>query len=123
MLAVTLFSVLLINGSFTLATRICQYHYNKHFHNNLFLGAFDNPYMPELYTAQVIIKTHLTISFLKHNCSNKLTLVNGIPILIKNMNPKAIEASNKYLLKQSSTSILLIMAIIINLIYSGQGIQ
>eukprot|EP00069_Balaena_mysticetus_P014558 bmy_08730T0 len=47
----------------------------------------------------------------KHNFSNKLTLVN------------VIEASNKYFLKQSTTSILLIKAIIVNLIYSGQGTQ
>ncbi|TEA22956.1 hypothetical protein DBR06_SOUSAS8410077, partial [Sousa chinensis] len=35
----------------------------------------------------------------------------------------ATEASNKYFLKQSTTSILFIMAIIINLIYSGQRTQ
>ncbi|TEA10024.1 hypothetical protein DBR06_SOUSAS62510003, partial [Sousa chinensis] len=35
----------------------------------------------------------------------------------------ATEASNKYFLKQSTTSTLLIMAIIINLIYSGQRTQ
>lgn len=32
--------------------------------SNPILGAFHNPYKPELYTANVIIKTPLTISFL-----------------------------------------------------------
>ncbi|TKC35590.1 hypothetical protein EI555_003318 [Monodon monoceros] len=44
---------------------ICQYHYKKHFHKILFLGAFHNSYIPQLYTANVIIKTLLrTTSFL-----------------------------------------------------------
>ncbi|KAF5917738.1 hypothetical protein HPG69_013575 [Diceros bicornis minor] len=43
-----------------------------------------------------------------------------IPILIKKFNPRAIEASTKYFLTQATASVLLMIAIIINLIHSGQ---
>ncbi|KAB0406317.1 hypothetical protein E2I00_007701, partial [Balaenoptera physalus] len=43
-----------------------------------------------------------------------------IPIIIKNFNPRAIEASTKYFLKQATTCTLLIIAVIINLSHSGQ---
>ena len=43
-----------------------------------------------------------------------------IPIIIKKHNPRATEASTKYFLTQSTASILLIIAVIINLIFSGQ---
>lgn len=43
-----------------------------------------------------------------------------IPVLIKNYNPRSIEASTKYFITQATASMILILAIIINLLYSGQ---
>nr|YP_778813.1 NADH dehydrogenase subunit 2 [Hydrurga leptonyx]CAJ57002.1 NADH dehydrogenase subunit 2 [Hydrurga leptonyx] len=43
-----------------------------------------------------------------------------IPILMKNYNPRAMEASTKYFLTQATASMLLMMGIIINLMFSGQ---
>ncbi|YP_423950.1 NADH dehydrogenase subunit 2 (mitochondrion) [Lipotes vexillifer] len=43
-----------------------------------------------------------------------------IPIMMKNPSPRATEASTKYFLTQTTASALLMLAIIINLMYSGQ---
>nr|YP_009164163.1 NADH dehydrogenase subunit 2 [Mungotictis decemlineata]AAN84564.1 NADH dehydrogenase subunit 2 [Mungotictis decemlineata]AHX59176.1 NADH dehydrogenase subunit 2 [Mungotictis decemlineata] len=43
-----------------------------------------------------------------------------IPIFMKKSNPRATEASTKYLLTQATASMLLMMGIIINLLHSGQ---
>nr|AAQ93793.1 NADH dehydrogenase subunit 2 [Cystophora cristata] len=43
-----------------------------------------------------------------------------IPILMKNHSPRATEASTKYFLAQATASMLLMMGIIINLMFSGQ---
>nr|AFN41422.1 NADH dehydrogenase subunit 2 [Hipposideros ater] len=43
-----------------------------------------------------------------------------IPMLMKRFNPRAVEASTKYFLTQATASMLLMLAIIINLLYSGQ---
>nr|AGS18089.1 NADH dehydrogenase subunit 2 [Mesoplodon densirostris]AGS18115.1 NADH dehydrogenase subunit 2 [Mesoplodon densirostris]AGS18128.1 NADH dehydrogenase subunit 2 [Mesoplodon densirostris] len=43
-----------------------------------------------------------------------------IPIMMKIPNPRATEASTKYFLTQATASMLLMMAIIINSMYSGQ---
>nr|BBE28371.1 NADH dehydrogenase subunit 2 [Tragulus javanicus] len=43
-----------------------------------------------------------------------------IPIMMKNFNPRAMEAAVKYFLTQSTASMLLMMAVIINLMFSGQ---
>nr|YP_009253014.1 NADH dehydrogenase subunit 2 [Arctotherium sp.]ANA91287.1 NADH dehydrogenase subunit 2 [Arctotherium sp.] len=42
-----------------------------------------------------------------------------IPILMKKFNPRAMEASTKYFLTQATASMLLMLGIIINLLYSG----
>nr|AAN84579.1 NADH dehydrogenase subunit 2 [Tremarctos ornatus]QUJ09854.1 NADH dehydrogenase subunit 2 [Tremarctos ornatus] len=42
-----------------------------------------------------------------------------IPILMKKFNPRAVEASTKYFLTQATASMLLMLGIIINLLYSG----
>nr|YP_001542743.1 NADH dehydrogenase subunit 2 [Melursus ursinus]ABM63240.1 NADH dehydrogenase subunit 2 [Melursus ursinus] len=42
-----------------------------------------------------------------------------IPILMKKFNPRATEASTKYFLTQATASMLLMLGIIINLLYSG----
>nr|AAS91383.1 NADH dehydrogenase subunit 2 [Emballonura sp. JMW-2004] len=43
-----------------------------------------------------------------------------IPILMKSYSPRAMEATTKYFLTQATASMLLMLAIIINMIYSGQ---
>nr|AAN76683.1 NADH dehydrogenase subunit 2 [Parascalops breweri] len=43
-----------------------------------------------------------------------------IPLLMKNFNPRSMEAATKYFLTQATASMLLMLAIVINLIYSGQ---
>nr|YP_010172277.1 NADH dehydrogenase subunit 2 [Macroderma gigas]QSH39843.1 NADH dehydrogenase subunit 2 [Macroderma gigas] len=48
---------------------------------------------------------------------NMLTI---IPVLMKQHNPRAVEAATKYFLTQATASMLLMLAIVINLLYSGQ---
>nr|ADK21564.1 NADH dehydrogenase subunit 2 [Episoriculus caudatus] len=43
-----------------------------------------------------------------------------IPILMKNYNPRSMEASTKYFMTQATASMILMLAIIMNLMYSGQ---
>nr|YP_007517311.1 NADH dehydrogenase subunit 2 [Equus zebra]AFQ41415.1 NADH dehydrogenase subunit 2 [Equus zebra] len=50
----------------------------------------------------------------------EMNLLAIIPILMKKYSPRAMEASTKYFLTQATASMLLMMAIIINLMYSGQ---
>nr|AHA53244.1 NADH dehydrogenase subunit 2 [Canis lupus familiaris]QHB75568.1 NADH dehydrogenase subunit 2 [Canis lupus] len=45
-----------------------------------------------------------------------------IPILMKKYNPRALEASTKYFLTQATASMLLMMGVTINLLYSGQWV-
>nr|UWI54272.1 NADH dehydrogenase subunit 2 [Canis aureus cruesemanni] len=45
-----------------------------------------------------------------------------IPILMKKYNPRAMEASTKYFLMQATASMLLMMGVTINLLYSGQWV-
>nr|ANE20146.1 NADH dehydrogenase subunit 2 [Canis lupus familiaris] len=45
-----------------------------------------------------------------------------IPILTKKYNPRAMEASTKYFLTQATASMLLMMGVTINLLYSGQWV-
>nr|ALA99414.1 NADH dehydrogenase subunit 2 [Anourosorex squamipes] len=43
-----------------------------------------------------------------------------IPLLIKNYNPRSMEASTKYFMTQATASMILMLAIIMNLIHEGQ---
>nr|ANE17953.1 NADH dehydrogenase subunit 2 [Canis lupus familiaris] len=45
-----------------------------------------------------------------------------IPILMKKYNPRAMKASTKYFLTQATASMLLMMGVTINLLYSGQWV-
>nr|ANE14629.1 NADH dehydrogenase subunit 2 [Canis lupus familiaris] len=45
-----------------------------------------------------------------------------IPILMKKYNPRAMEASTKYFLTQATASMLLMMGVTINLLYSSQWV-
>ncbi|YP_006665747.1 NADH dehydrogenase subunit 2 (mitochondrion) [Hipposideros armiger] len=50
----------------------------------------------------------------------EMNMLAVIPMLMKRFNPRAMEASTKYFLTQATASMLLMLAIIINLLYSGQ---
>lgn len=69
-----------------------------------------------LGTIIVIISSHWLLVWIGF----EINILAIIPIIIKNHNPRATEASTKYFLTQSTASILLIIAVIINLIFSGQ---
>nr|YP_009092155.1 NADH dehydrogenase subunit 2 [Sorex cylindricauda]AHA81959.1 NADH dehydrogenase subunit 2 [Sorex cylindricauda] len=43
-----------------------------------------------------------------------------IPMLMKNYSPRSMEASTKYFMTQATASMILMLAIIMNLLYSGQ---
>nr|QUE27243.1 NADH dehydrogenase subunit 2 [Canis lupus laniger] len=45
-----------------------------------------------------------------------------IPVLMKKYSPRAMEASTKYFLTQATASMLLMMGVTINLLYSGQWV-
>ncbi|YP_009122386.1 NADH dehydrogenase subunit 2 (mitochondrion) [Vulpes lagopus] len=50
----------------------------------------------------------------------EMNMLAVIPILMKKFNPRAMEASTKYFLTQATASMLLMMGVTINLLYSGQ---
>nr|QIP53098.1 NADH dehydrogenase subunit 2 [Rousettus aegyptiacus] len=50
----------------------------------------------------------------------EMNMLAMIPILMKKYNPRSMEASTKYFLTQATASMLLMLAIVINLVYSGQ---
>nr|NP_944686.1 NADH dehydrogenase subunit 2 [Berardius bairdii]CAD87963.1 NADH2 protein [Berardius bairdii] len=69
-----------------------------------------------LSTTIVITSSHWLFAWIGFEM-NMMTI---IPIMMKNPNPRATEASTKYFLTQATASTLLMMAVIINLTYSGQ---
>ncbi|YP_009445604.1 NADH dehydrogenase subunit 2 (mitochondrion) [Saccopteryx leptura] len=50
----------------------------------------------------------------------EMNMLAVIPLLMKQYNPRSMEAATKYFLTQATASMLLMLAIIINLLYSGQ---
>nr|Q330A7.1 RecName: Full=NADH-ubiquinone oxidoreductase chain 2; AltName: Full=NADH dehydrogenase subunit 2 [Eidolon helvum]AAS91450.1 NADH dehydrogenase subunit 2 [Eidolon helvum] len=50
----------------------------------------------------------------------EMNMLAVIPVLMKKYNPRSMEAATKYFLTQATASMLLMLAIVINLIYSGQ---
>nr|AKM55150.1 NADH dehydrogenase subunit 2 [Camelops cf. hesternus PDH-2015] len=50
----------------------------------------------------------------------EMNMLATIPILMKNFNPRSMEASTKYFLTQATASMLLMLGVVINLLYSGQ---
>nr|AKL78799.1 NADH dehydrogenase subunit 2 [Moschus chrysogaster]QTC30920.1 NADH dehydrogenase subunit 2 [Moschus chrysogaster] len=69
-----------------------------------------------LGTIIVMISSHWLLIWIGF----EMNMLAIIPIMMKKHNPRATEASTKYFLTQSTASMLLMMAIIINLMYSGQ---
>nr|ALA99362.1 NADH dehydrogenase subunit 2 [Anourosorex squamipes] len=50
----------------------------------------------------------------------EMNMLAFIPLLIKNYNPRSMEASTKYFMTQATASMILMSAIIMNLIHEGQ---
>nr|ALA99266.1 NADH dehydrogenase subunit 2 [Anourosorex squamipes] len=50
----------------------------------------------------------------------EMNMLAFIPLLIKNYNPRSMEASTKYFMTQATASMILMLAIIMNLIHEGQ---
>nr|QUQ06429.1 NADH dehydrogenase subunit 2 [Giraffa reticulata]QUQ06481.1 NADH dehydrogenase subunit 2 [Giraffa reticulata]WNH35803.1 NADH dehydrogenase subunit 2 [Giraffa reticulata]WNH35972.1 NADH dehydrogenase subunit 2 [Giraffa reticulata]WNH36388.1 NADH dehydrogenase subunit 2 [Giraffa reticulata] len=69
-----------------------------------------------LGTIIVMISSHWLLIWIGF----EMNMLAIIPIMMKKHNPRATEASTKYFLTQSTASMLLMMAIIINLMFSGQ---
>lgn len=67
-------------------------------------------------TLIVIISSHWLFIWIGF----EINMLAIIPVLIKNFSPRSIEASTKYFLTQATASILLMLGVIINLLYSGQ---
>nr|YP_010925028.1 NADH dehydrogenase subunit 2 [Raphicerus sharpei]WKD79707.1 NADH dehydrogenase subunit 2 [Raphicerus sharpei] len=69
-----------------------------------------------LGTTIVMISSHWLLIWIGF----EMNMLSIIPIMMNKHNPRATEASTKYFLTQSTASMLLMMAIIINLLFSGQ---
>nr|AGC96581.1 NADH dehydrogenase subunit II [Miniopterus cf. arenarius VG-2013]AGC96582.1 NADH dehydrogenase subunit II [Miniopterus cf. arenarius VG-2013]AGC96584.1 NADH dehydrogenase subunit II [Miniopterus cf. arenarius VG-2013] len=67
-------------------------------------------------TMMVMISSHWLMTWIGFEM-NMLAIV---PILMKRHNPRSTEAATKYFLTQATASMLLMLAIIINLLYSSQ---
>nr|Q330F2.1 RecName: Full=NADH-ubiquinone oxidoreductase chain 2; AltName: Full=NADH dehydrogenase subunit 2 [Cardioderma cor]AAS91405.1 NADH dehydrogenase subunit 2 [Cardioderma cor] len=50
----------------------------------------------------------------------EMNMLAVIPVLMKRHNPRAVEAATKYFLTQATASMLLMLAVVTNLLYSGQ---
>nr|Q330A5.1 RecName: Full=NADH-ubiquinone oxidoreductase chain 2; AltName: Full=NADH dehydrogenase subunit 2 [Nyctimene aello]AAS91452.1 NADH dehydrogenase subunit 2 [Nyctimene aello] len=69
-----------------------------------------------LGTAIVMTTSHWVMAWIGF----EMNMLAIIPILMKKYNPRSMEASTKYFLTQATASMLLMLAIVINLTYSGQ---
>nr|YP_002120634.1 NADH dehydrogenase subunit 2 [Ailurus fulgens]Q534E0.1 RecName: Full=NADH-ubiquinone oxidoreductase chain 2; AltName: Full=NADH dehydrogenase subunit 2 [Ailurus fulgens]AAW83837.1 NADH dehydrogenase subunit 2 [Ailurus fulgens]CAM98573.1 NADH dehydrogenase subunit 2 [Ailurus fulgens] len=67
-------------------------------------------------TMMVLISSHWLLIWIGF----EMNMLAIIPILMKKFNPRAMEASTKYFLTQATASMILMLGIIINLLYSGQ---
>nr|Q2TQ18.1 RecName: Full=NADH-ubiquinone oxidoreductase chain 2; AltName: Full=NADH dehydrogenase subunit 2 [Suncus megalura]AAW29757.1 NADH dehydrogenase subunit 2 [Suncus megalura] len=67
-------------------------------------------------TSIVLISSHWFMTWLGF----EMNMMAIIPVLMKNYNPRSMEAATKYFLTQATASMILMLAIIINLMYSGQ---
>nr|YP_009049197.1 NADH dehydrogenase subunit 2 [Suncus murinus]ABS58675.1 NADH dehydrogenase subunit 2 [Suncus murinus]ABS58676.1 NADH dehydrogenase subunit 2 [Suncus murinus]ABS58677.1 NADH dehydrogenase subunit 2 [Suncus murinus]ABS58678.1 NADH dehydrogenase subunit 2 [Suncus murinus]AIE44433.1 NADH dehydrogenase subunit 2 [Suncus murinus] len=69
-----------------------------------------------LGTSIVMTSTHWFMTWLGF----EMNMMAIIPVLMKKYNPRSTEAATKYFLTQATASMILVLAIIINLMYSGQ---
>nr|Q2TQ19.1 RecName: Full=NADH-ubiquinone oxidoreductase chain 2; AltName: Full=NADH dehydrogenase subunit 2 [Sylvisorex lunaris]AAW29756.1 NADH dehydrogenase subunit 2 [Sylvisorex lunaris] len=69
-----------------------------------------------LGTSIVLTSSHWFLTWLGF----EMNMMAIIPVLMKKYNPRSMEAATKYFLTQATASMILVLAIIINLMYSGQ---
>nr|Q32ZZ9.1 RecName: Full=NADH-ubiquinone oxidoreductase chain 2; AltName: Full=NADH dehydrogenase subunit 2 [Pteropus rodricensis]AAS91458.1 NADH dehydrogenase subunit 2 [Pteropus rodricensis] len=69
-----------------------------------------------LGTAIVATSSHWLMAWIGF----EMNMLAVIPILMKKYNPRSMEASTKYFLTQATASMLLMLAVTMNLVYSGQ---
>nr|AAW29752.1 NADH dehydrogenase subunit 2 [Sylvisorex howelli] len=67
-------------------------------------------------TSIVLMSTHWFMTWLGF----EMNMMAIIPVLMKKYNPRSMEAATKYFLTQATASMILMLAIIINSMYSGQ---
>nr|WAR51182.1 NADH dehydrogenase subunit 2 [Crocidura leucodon] len=69
-----------------------------------------------LGTSIVMTSSHWFMTWLGF----EMNMMAIVPVLMKNFSPRSTEAATKYFLTQATASMILMLAIIINLMYSGQ---
>nr|Q2TQ15.1 RecName: Full=NADH-ubiquinone oxidoreductase chain 2; AltName: Full=NADH dehydrogenase subunit 2 [Sylvisorex ollula]AAW29760.1 NADH dehydrogenase subunit 2 [Sylvisorex ollula] len=67
-------------------------------------------------TSIVLLSSHWFMTWLGF----EMNMMAIIPVLMKKYNPRSMEAATKYFLTQATASMILVLAIIINTMYSGQ---
>nr|AAW29750.1 NADH dehydrogenase subunit 2 [Sylvisorex howelli] len=67
-------------------------------------------------TSIVLMSTHWFMTWLGF----EMNMMAIIPVLMKKYNPRSMEAATKYFLTQATASMILMLAVIINSMYSGQ---
>nr|AAN84593.1 NADH dehydrogenase subunit 2 [Scalopus aquaticus] len=82
-----------------------------------------NPIVFMVITATVALGTMVVLTsshWLMIWIGFEMNLLAIIPLLTKNFSPRSMEAATKYFLTQATASMLLMLAIVINLMWSGQ---
>nr|Q32ZZ5.1 RecName: Full=NADH-ubiquinone oxidoreductase chain 2; AltName: Full=NADH dehydrogenase subunit 2 [Syconycteris australis]AAS91462.1 NADH dehydrogenase subunit 2 [Syconycteris australis] len=82
-----------------------------------------NPLILSMIMATIILGTLIVMTsshWLMVWIGFEMNMLAILPVLMKKYNPRSMEAATKYFLTQATASMLLMLAITINLIYSGQ---
>nr|Q330H0.1 RecName: Full=NADH-ubiquinone oxidoreductase chain 2; AltName: Full=NADH dehydrogenase subunit 2 [Rhynchonycteris naso]AAS91387.1 NADH dehydrogenase subunit 2 [Rhynchonycteris naso] len=82
-----------------------------------------NPLIFTLITSTIVLGTMIVMTsshWLMIWMGFEMNMLAIIPMLMKQYSPRSMEAATKYFLTQATASMLLMLAIIINLVYSGQ---
>nr|YP_008578376.1 NADH dehydrogenase subunit 2 [Anoura caudifer]CDF65992.1 ND2 [Anoura caudifer] len=82
-----------------------------------------NPIIFSLIMSTVILGTIIVMTsshWLTVWIGFEMNMLAMIPVLMKNHHPRSTEAATKYFFTQATASMLLMLAVVINLLYSGQ---
>nr|YP_008578454.1 NADH dehydrogenase subunit 2 [Rhinophylla pumilio]CDF66070.1 ND2 [Rhinophylla pumilio] len=82
-----------------------------------------NPFTLSMITTTIILGTTIVMTsshWLMIWIGFEMNMLAIIPILMMNHHPRSTEAATKYFLTQATASMLLMLAVVINLLYSGQ---
>nr|YP_007626018.1 NADH dehydrogenase subunit 2 [Hexaprotodon liberiensis]AEP21196.1 NADH dehydrogenase subunit 2 [Hexaprotodon liberiensis] len=82
-----------------------------------------NPFISIIIYTTIILGTMIVMTsshWLLTWTGFEMNMLAIIPVMMKSPNPRATEASVKYFMTQATASMLLMLAVIINLLYSGQ---